>query len=86
MQISDDASETGQADADDSSTKEIDEEILKVIEELDTEGNGVPWEEVTRGASKLKIDNEALDDAINRLLDKGAIYEPVLGLIKKIEE
>ena len=60
------------------------EEILDMIDRLDTGGKGAPWEGIVEEAEKMKIGKTELEELTNSLLDKGLIYEPVLGRMKRI--
>jgi RPA family protein len=44
--------------------------------------HGVPWNELVEEATDKGIDKNAIEDLVNNLLDKGKIYEPMLGKIK----
>ncbi|MFQ6059915.1 MAG: RPA family protein [Thermoplasmata archaeon] len=58
--------------------------VLGLIESLDKNGKGASWEDVLREAKKAGIKRDALEDVANKLLDKGLVYEPILGRMKKI--
>ncbi len=58
--------------------------VLDLIESLDKNGKGAPWEEILTGAKKGGIKKDELEEIANELLDKGLVYEPVLGRMKKI--
>lgn len=58
--------------------------VLVLIGELDKEGKGAPWDAILEAAGKKGIRKETLEEAVNELLDKGLIYEPLLGRMKKI--
>jgi len=58
--------------------------ILDLIDRLDSMGKGAPWDEIVDEAGKLDIGRTELEELTNSLLDKGLIYEPVLGKMKKI--
>jgi len=57
--------------------------VLSMIESLDS-GRGAAWDEVVQKAKGQNIDREELDSIANSLLDKGFVYEPVLGRMRKI--
>jgi uncharacterized protein len=69
--------ETQEPDADE-------EKVIAVVASLDKDGKGAPWEGILDAAAKAGVTKEHLEEAINSLLDKGLIYEPVLGRMKKI--
>jgi RPA family protein len=58
--------------------------VLALVEQLDKGGKGAPWDEVVAEAKKSGIEREELDEISNSLLDKGLVYEPVLGKMKVI--
>jgi hypothetical protein len=58
--------------------------VLGVVETLDKDGKGAPWEGILEAAGKVGVSKEKLEESINSLLDKGLIYEPILGRMKKI--
>ncbi len=58
--------------------------ILALVEQLDKGGKGAPWDDIVAEAKKSGIEREELDDISNSLLDKGLVYEPVLGKMKVI--
>ncbi len=58
--------------------------VLEVIAALDKEGKGAPWEGILEAAQKKGVSKDKLEESINSLLDKGLIYEPILGRMKTI--
>ncbi len=58
--------------------------VLDVIEELDLDGRGAPLDDLISATSRMEMDRTRLEEVINSLLDKGLIYEPVLGKMKRI--
>ena len=66
--------------------KEVDreEQVLAVITALDKNGKGAPWDQIVDEVKRLGLDKAALEEVTNALLDKGMIYEPVLGRMKRI--
>ncbi|MCQ5375777.1 MAG: glycerol dehydrogenase [Methanomassiliicoccales archaeon] len=74
------------------SPEEIDEEenidneekVLAIIDRLDKKGKGAPWDEIVEEAKKEGIEKNELEEITNSLLDKGLIYEPILGKMKRI--
>lgn len=58
--------------------------VLKIIESLDKTGKGAKWDAVVDAAKAKKIDKVRLEEIVSSLLDKGEIYEPELGMMKKI--
>ncbi|MHB8604608.1 MAG: hypothetical protein ACYDCK_05080, partial [Thermoplasmatota archaeon] len=56
--------------------------VLALVVKLD-DGKGAPWEDLVSEASKSKIGESEVEEALNALMDRGLVYEPVLGRIKK---
>jgi RPA family protein len=71
-------------DTDLDNSAELEEQLLKIISEYD--GNksdqGIPWHGLVEAADKAGIDNNLIEDLVNGLLDRGQVYEPILGRIK----
>lgn len=57
------------------------ERVSALVRGLD-EGKGAPWEAIVAEAAKAGMGEGDVEEAINRLLDKGIVYEPVLGRLK----
>jgi len=60
---------------------EIENTVLEVIKELEGD-KGAQWDNIIEKCSQMGIDRDVVEEAISSLLDKGLIYEPVLGTIK----
>lgn len=58
--------------------------VLKLVDELDKTGKGAPWDAIVEAAKGKKIDKVRLEEVIAILLDKGDVYEPELGMMKRI--
>lgn len=56
--------------------------ILTLAEKLD-DGKGAPWEDIVSEAAKKGVTEAAVEETLNSLMDKGLIYEPVLGRLKR---
>mgnify|MGYP005835724995 CR=1 FL=1 len=67
---------------DDSEDKE--ELILKLIDKLDKNKKGASLVDLTKEAAKAGIGEDELEEINNSLLDKGLIYEPTIGKMKRI--
>ncbi len=77
----------GDSDGEDGGDDELtdhESKILDVVEKLDDSGSGVEWSDIEAGAKKKKISKPDFEEAIMGLLDKGLVYEPILGKIRKI--
>lgn len=60
------------------------DKVLEVIAALDKDGKGAAWEGILDAAGQAGVSKDKLEESINSLLDKGLIYEPILGRMKKI--
>jgi hypothetical protein len=65
----------------DEADEEAEELVLKVIKSNEGE-DGVSWDVITKTCEKEGLDEARVDETLNSLMDKGLIYEPVLGTIK----
>ena len=63
---------------------EAEAKVLEIIGGLDKDGKGAPWEGILASATSKGVAKDALEESINSLLDKGLIYEPILGRMKRI--
>jgi len=64
--------------------EEVLEKILSIIEELDTTPQGALWEDIMDRAREMGIGEEELEEGLNILVDRGEVYEPTLGRIKRV--
>jgi uncharacterized protein len=69
------------ADADQEAREQ---KVLEIIGELDADGKGASWDGMLSRATKAGVDKDVLEEVVNSLLDKGLIYEPILGRMKRI--
>jgi RPA family protein len=60
---------------------EIEKTVLKIIKNCEGE-EGAAWDLITEECKKQGIDDDLIEEALNSLMDKGLIYEPILGTIK----
>ncbi|HIH02184.1 TPA: hypothetical protein HA259_09025, partial [Thermoplasmata archaeon] len=60
------------------------ETVLGIIDSLDDGSKGAQWEKIVDAAKAKKIDKVRLEEVVSGLLDKGEIYEPELGMMKRI--
>jgi RPA family protein len=60
------------------------ETVLGIIDTLDDGAKGAQWEKIVEAAKAKKIDKVRLEEVVSGLLDKGEIYEPELGMMKRI--
>ncbi|MCL2295995.1 MAG: glycerol dehydrogenase [Methanomassiliicoccaceae archaeon] len=66
------------------SNADIEDIILSLLEELDTDGKGAPRDELERRAESEGISSMELEEISNVLMDKGLVYEPNLRYLKRI--
>jgi RPA family protein len=67
-----------------SSDPDKEEMILGLIDELNRDGRGAPMDELIRRAASEGVVGTELEEMTNSLMDKGMVYEPVLGRLKRI--
>lgn len=60
------------------------ETVLEIIDALDKGPKGAQWDRIVEAAEAKKIDKVRLEEIVSDLLDKGDIYEPELGMMKRI--
>ena len=61
--------------------KEIENNVFEIIKKNEDE-EGISWDSITEKCEKTGLDKNSIEEAINSLMDKGLIFEPVLGIIK----
>ncbi len=62
-------------------SEEIEKVVLNTIKKLEGD-DGAPWDLITEECENEGLDNDSIEEALNTLMDKGLIYEPILGTIK----
>ena len=65
----------------DEDSKEIENTVLSIIKEIEGE-EGAAWDVITEKCEKAGLDKDSIEEALTSLMDKGLIYEPILGTIK----
>lgn len=68
----------------DGSTIDVEEMVLGYLEELDGDPRGIHVDELIKRGESDGISAEKIEEASNGLMDKGMVYEPNLGYLKKI--
>ncbi len=58
--------------------------VLEIVSNLDRDGKGASWDEIVGTAKKKGMVKEKLEEVVNELLDRGLLYEPILGKIRRI--
>ena len=61
--------------------QEAEDTVLEVIRSLEGE-DGASWDKITGQCENKNLDVDTIEEALNSLMEKGLIYEPVLGTIK----
>ncbi len=72
---------TSSKEEEDKDFLEVENTVLEIIKKIEGE-NGAPWDAITKKCEKAGLDNDTIEEALTALMDKGLIYEPVLGTIK----
>jgi len=73
--------ETEKEEEPDDKSAEIEDTVLKTIKDIEGE-DGASWDDITKKCEKAGLNKDNIEEALNSLMDKGLIYEPVLGTIK----
>ena len=55
--------------------------VLEAIKELESD-EGAAWDLIIEHCKKIGLDENSIEEALNSLMDKGMIFEPILGTIK----
>jgi uncharacterized protein len=55
--------------------------VLETIKELEGD-SGAPWDSIVAKCTQQGLDENTIEEALTSLMDKGFIFEPVLGTIK----
>ena len=72
---------TADEQEDEEDFKKIEETVLQVIKDLQGD-DGASWDYITETCEKAGVNSDAIEEALTSLMDKGLIYEPILGTIK----
>jgi len=73
--------ETKEDEEEKKDSEEIENNVLEIIKKLEGK-DGASWDSITKKCEKTGLDKDSIEEALNSLMDKGLIYEPVLGTIK----
>jgi hypothetical protein len=60
---------------------EAENTVFEIIKKIEGE-DGAAWDVITEKCEKSGLDSDTIEEALNGLMDKGLIYEPMLGTIK----
>lgn len=61
--------------------QEAETTVLEAIKKIEGE-DGAPWDAITTECQKIGLEKDTVEEALTSLMDKGLIYEPILGTIK----
>jgi len=62
-------------------SQKTEDTVFDAIKELEGE-DGAAWDSITEKCEKTGLNRDSIEEALSSLMDKGLIYEPVLGTIK----
>lgn len=60
----------------------VDSQVLAAIRAVETP-KGAKWDDVLKHTQKAGFDSNATEAAIDRLMDRGLVFEPTLGVLKR---
>jgi RPA family protein len=66
-----------------SSFEEYEGEVVQMIVSLD-KGDGARWDDLVDHINRRKLSRDIIEEVVSNLLDKGLLYEPILGYLKAI--
>jgi len=61
--------------------EDVEQIVLETIKKIEGE-DGASWDTIVEKCKKKKLDENSIEEALTSLMDKGFIFEPVLGTIK----
>ncbi len=61
--------------------EDVENLVLEVIKKLEGD-EGAAWDSIVEHCKKKKLSEDQIEEALTSLMDKGFIFEPVLGTIK----
>jgi hypothetical protein len=65
--------------------QELEKKILKILDKgANSAEEGLNWNEMLMQVKKEGIDKRAAEDTVKDLLERGVLYEPIIGTIRKI--
>jgi RPA family protein len=63
--------------------EQYEDEVVRMIIDLDS-GDGARWDDLVDLVEKKRLSRDIIEEVISNLLDKGLLYEPVLGFLKAV--
>ena len=79
--IQDEIAEDIKDEAEKDNSEETENIVLEKIKEIEGE-DGASWDKITDNCKKAGLDKDIVEESLSSLMDKGLIYEPILGTIK----
>lgn len=64
-----------------SDDEDVETTVFDTIKQVEGE-EGAPWDDIVKQCEKQGLDETAIEEALTSLMDKGMVYEPILGTIK----
>lgn len=62
---------------------QLEEDVLQMIRSMDS-GDGARWDQMVEYIEEKRLSRDIIEEVISDLLDRGVLYEPVLGYLKTI--
>ena len=63
--------------------EEYEDTVLSIISDMDS-GGGARWDDMVDYMDRNRLSRDVIEEVVSNLLDKGMIYEPVLGYLKAL--
>ncbi len=64
---------------------DLGEQVCELVRSISSNSDGVDWTELVELAKqKMKLSQDHLEEEVNKLLDDGILFEPVLGKLKLV--
>ncbi len=63
--------------------EQYEDQVVEMISSLD-KGDGARWDDVVDYIERKRLSRDVVEEVISNLLDKGLLYEPVLGYLKAV--
>ena len=73
-------------DCDDDSAEvdeELEDDVLQMIRSMD-KGEGARWDDIVDLIEEKRMSRDIIEEVVSNLLDRGLLYEPILGYLKPI--
>ena len=77
------SSQSPTTERDSASLEEYEEQVIQLIVSLD-KGDGARWDDLIDHVQKKKLSRDIIEEVVSGLLDKGLLYEPILGFLKAV--